>query len=103
MTDSLDAHAHEIHANPSDEVMAALVDARDALAALEHTAMSVMCPGCDPDGTRGEAVRVELAETFDVDPLDAEMLLSQAADVRGVLMGLLMPPCGHSHEEQHDG
>lgn len=103
MTDALDAHAHELAEDPADGLMACIVDAHKALEALADAARNIQCPGCDPTGEICEQTRLDMLENFDVDCIDADMLLAHAADVRGVLMGVLMPPCHHSHDEQHDG
>ena len=101
MTDGPDTHGHVLEADPSDDLMAKLADTAQALEALADAARNIMCPGCDPTGEIAAQVRIDMAERFDVDAVDADLLLSHAADVRGLLMGLLMPPCGHDHDEQH--
>ena len=96
MTDGLDAHT--LQADPADDLMARLSDARAALVALADAARSVMCPGCDPTGEVTEQVRRDLEARFDVTEMDADLLLGLCADTRGVLLGVLEPPCDHDEE-----
>lgn len=91
---------HDIPAAPADELVLHLRLAFEALHQLQHTALSIQCRGCDPDGTRTEDVRQEALALHDVDVIDADMLLSAAADTRHTLLGILIPPCTHNHDEE---
>lgn len=91
-------HGHELTVDPADNIEALLRAAHQALRDLDDAVTDVTCPNYDPTGERTARVAADLADRWNTDLVDADVLLAHTANVRDTLRDLLAMPAG-----RHDG